>query len=825
MVSLFPKITATTGGQHLELAQVLAGIASGQWREAVEAVRQHEAGSDAYDAAKRALPYFTPSGTFERRAVGGLVEHSGFMSLDLDAKPNPDTDWTRVRTAIEADEHTYAVFTSTGGVGLCVIVPVPTTHHLASFRALEAYYAERFSVRIDQSCKDVSRARFVSYDPALRINEGAETFAELVEDTKPKTTPPRAQPVEPAAPVRDFEADKIAVAVGMIRDAVDGGKHKKVADAGYLLGGYIASGFVDEQRAFDALMSAVLAKENVTSVKNAEEAIRSGFRKGAEFPLLPTSTRLYVRERRAEGMGADAITAGLAAREGISSTLLAPAVSNIFLNVTPELLTFWKKKPTPKRDGYKLDLDRDKLLAWLHAEGFRAMPDGKDVLLLRVLDNIVFPMERPAIKHHVRAFVRTLPDEFDEDLTPDRIMDLLLTQLRGAFDQELLHLLEPLTGEFVRDRATSCYTFFENCWVETTAAGRTPRPYAELPGLIHASQRRTHPFVWLNDDAAKQCDFFTFTQRVTGDSAEPLSQLQRALGYLSHSYKDITNARCVIFMDKIGEVGKSSGGTGKGLLMQAVAQLVEVAELKGETFDLRDAFRYEEVSDTAKVVFFDEWRPQRNPLTVLFSEITGGLPINRKYQAKKTIPFKDSPKFSIATNDVVTGDDDSTLRRRVDIALTKRYSAEFTPKDEFGTGFFGEYWDSAEYNRFFNLALMWVQDYLANGLLLLHDESIAARGLVQDVGVTFHEFATDLWQLAQAQAAEGKDAPLWLDEVLEAYQKQTADKRLTAITLGKKMTQYGFVKVRNAARRYGDDKRFKTYFALPGQEEKLTLEL
>jgi hypothetical protein len=277
MVSLFPIITAKTGGQHLALAEVLAGIRSGQWAAQVEAVRQQPAGSEAYAEAKRHLPYFTPSGTFEPRAVAGLRQHSGFMSLDLDAKPNPDTDWNAVRAAIEADEHTYACFLSTGGVGLCVLVPVPTTHHLGSFRALEVYYAENFGVKIDQSCKDVSRARFVSYDPSLFLNEAADTFAEILEPTKP-SIPARAPLLEPVhlGPSAEVEERLIAIGVKMIRDAPDGGKYLGVRNAGHLVGGYVGSGFVDAGRAFEVLYSTLLAKENVADPKAAEKALRPG---------------------------------------------------------------------------------------------------------------------------------------------------------------------------------------------------------------------------------------------------------------------------------------------------------------------------------------------------------------------------------------------------------------------------------------------------------------------------------------------------------------------------------------------------------------------
>lgn len=820
MVSLFPQIKATTGGQRLPLGEVLAGIRSGQWAEQVEAVRAQEAGSPAYDEAKRALPYFTPSGTFERRAVGGLVQHSGFMSLDLDAKPNPTTDWDAVRAGIEADEHTYACFLSTGGVGLCVLVPVPTTHHLGSFRALEVYYAEHFGVKIDQSCKDVSRARFVSYDPNLFINEQAETFAEIVEPTKP-SIPARAPLLEPVhvGPSADVEERLIAVGVKMIRDAQDGGKYVQVRNAGHLVGGYVGSGFVDAGRAFDALYNALLGKENVADPKAAEKALRSGLEvSGPARPLLPDWLQLKVRRELRESsqsLGAVVEQASkIAATAHVPLAGVQAAVQAIAdeQKQQVEYLTFWHLVDGPKRDGPKrLQLSLDKFIEWLGGQGFRKhRSSGGTYATVRVEASVVSEVDRGQLFDHVLHYLTNLPFEVDGVYT-FQIRELVLAQERKLLDGNFLQALPTLDEDWLRDGPREAYYFFRNCWVTVAAQGIATAAYDSLPGQIWAEQVRAHDFVAIAPDAALQADFHQFTVNVSGGNADRLALLRASLGYLLHGYKEEQNAKCVIFVDEVATTGKPDGRTGKSLLIKAVGELVQVTTIAGATFRFEDSFRFQRISAATRLAYFDEWDGRRLPFKKLFTEITSEIAVNRKNHAEFTIPFSDSPKFAITTNDVVSGEGGSHEGRKIEIPLAPHYSARHTPKDDFGVGFFKEGWDKSEYNRFFNLALGWVQQFLAGGrqLTQLASAALDARKLEDSTSPEFLEFART--ELADQEA---RGNTLWAEDAYKEYLVYAgeSDRRFPMRRFYHWMGKLGYVRKRWKEIGYNRD---KSYFEKP----------
>jgi hypothetical protein len=64
------------------------------------------------------------------------------------------------------------------------MVKIPTIDHLGKFQALEKYFLEKYNVKIDGSCKNISRRFFVSYDKDLYLNKDSEIFAEIAHEEK-----------------------------------------------------------------------------------------------------------------------------------------------------------------------------------------------------------------------------------------------------------------------------------------------------------------------------------------------------------------------------------------------------------------------------------------------------------------------------------------------------------------------------------------------------------------------------------------------------------------------------------------------------------------
>lgn len=173
-ITIYPKITHTEGGHDKPLLDILGYIKTGRWKDKITQLRfeKAQAGKSArYKALKKDLPYFTTSGTFNKRCDEGLKEHSGFVAIDIDNIQNlPIT-----RKKIEADPYTFAVFISCSGNGLCAIIKINPESHYESFENLSIYYTQTLNIEIDHLA-DVSRPRFISFDPDLYLNTDSKLF-------------------------------------------------------------------------------------------------------------------------------------------------------------------------------------------------------------------------------------------------------------------------------------------------------------------------------------------------------------------------------------------------------------------------------------------------------------------------------------------------------------------------------------------------------------------------------------------------------------------------------------------------------------------------
>ena len=156
----------------------------------------------AVDALKKQLPGVTPSGRFKERKAEALIKYSGVVQADLDSLGE---QLVKVREKLKQSPHVFALFLSPTGDGLKAWFRASSdpAKHLESFRAVEKHVKERTGVQIDQSCKDIARLCFMSYDPHLYVNDNAVEITPLPEPEKPKATPPNG-------PVNLSERQRIA---------------------------------------------------------------------------------------------------------------------------------------------------------------------------------------------------------------------------------------------------------------------------------------------------------------------------------------------------------------------------------------------------------------------------------------------------------------------------------------------------------------------------------------------------------------------------------------------------------------------------------------
>ena len=214
--------------EHISISDFLNFVKYGKWKHLIEPIRI-EPDQKKRSNLKRNIPSLTISGVFEERKEENLLEHSGFICIDIDHF----TDKIQLLT----DQYTYALMKSASGGGLAVIVKIDKEKHKESFKWLQNYYYKFFGIVVDSAPSNVASLRFVSYDPEIYINEKSKKAKTLL------LTPKKVKSLPIILP-----QNKVGE---LVRECVDSGKdlapdYEKYRNLGFAL----ADGFGEDGRVY-----------------------------------------------------------------------------------------------------------------------------------------------------------------------------------------------------------------------------------------------------------------------------------------------------------------------------------------------------------------------------------------------------------------------------------------------------------------------------------------------------------------------------------------------------------------------------------------------
>jgi hypothetical protein len=179
--------------------------------------------------------------------------------------------------------------------------------------------------------------------------------------------------------------------------------------------------------------------------------------------------------------------------------------------------------------------------------------------------------------------------------------------------------------------------------------------------------------------------------------------LQQLMGYLLHDHRRKGDTDfCVILCDS------EAGGTGKGLLIQAIEKLTSVVKLDARNdrpdfspLDLSTATRVKVYNDITKTFNF----------AGVYNEITDGGSIRHMHRPPIGLSYHETWKVLITSNFPIRGADESDRRRQRVFDMTLFFNAENRVSQVFKHSFFDD-WDADDWNIFDNLMLQCVQAWL-----------------------------------------------------------------------------------------------------------------
>lgn len=164
-------ITNTKPCKNISLMNAYNFIKGNAYKKETASVRSGSTKAERDALKSKILPYITVSGIFSERKNAALIKYSGYIIIDLD-----HCDIT-LKDTLSGDSflNPALIFISPLGEGLKVCIAIEGAmfeNHSKYFTALRQYFWENYQLKIDEACKDVSRACFLCHDPEAYFSDG-----------------------------------------------------------------------------------------------------------------------------------------------------------------------------------------------------------------------------------------------------------------------------------------------------------------------------------------------------------------------------------------------------------------------------------------------------------------------------------------------------------------------------------------------------------------------------------------------------------------------------------------------------------------------------
>jgi hypothetical protein len=709
IVTIFQNIKETATPFHRDVSVVLGRIREGSSQDLVRKIRA-ESRKNERNELKRGLPAVCFSGTFNRRMDSALLEHSGLICLDFDGYENVRA-LLQDKEKISRDNYVYSVFISPSGNGLKVLVKIPADpdNHGLYFNALDRHFMSPY---FDKTSKNISRVCYESYDPLIHINENSSIWTTLEE---PEYREVSRNLDAPTIPITDENKIVEILVKWWTRKfpMIEGQRNHNV---------YVLAAAFNDYGVNKSLAQYVLNQYATSDFSTVEiqRTIDSAYRKVENF-----GTKYYEDEERVNAIRTK-IRRGVSRKEVASqladSELDSVTIESVINKIEDEQnrQVFWTKS-----DKGVVKIVHILFKQFLEESGFyKYCPEGsKNYVFVKVTNNLIDHTSEKEIKDYVLNHLLELDDVAIYNYFADNTR---------FFKDEFLSLLSTIDVYFIEDDKDSAYLYYRNCAVKVTKDDIILIDYLDLGGYVWKDHIIDRNFSLCK--VGEGCYFRRFVSNVCNKDEDRVGSMESTIGFLMHGYKNLSYCPAVILNDEVVS-DNPEGGTGKGIIMNALGKMKKVVTIDGKSFTFERSFAYQLVSADTQVLVFDDVR-RHFEFERLFSVVTEGLTLEKKNKDAIKIPFAKSPKIAITTNYAIKGAGNSFARRKWELELHQYYHKDFTPLDEFGKMMFGD-WDDDDWCEFDNYMVVCLKNYLASGLVKSRFVNLKIRQLSAE---TSHEF-------------------------------------------------------------------------------------
>ena len=733
-VTIFQNIRETETPFFKDVTYILQRIKEGKNQELVKKIRQEKNKTKRNDLKKN-LPAICFSGQFNKRSDSAIVEHSGLICLDFDGYPKKK-DLLEDKERFQKNKFIYSVFVSPSGNGLKVLVKIPADqdNHSKYFNSLKKEFDSAY---FDTTSKNLSRVCYESYDRLLHINPNSSLWDKIEE-----------LEYEEKSIIKDVPLLKITDENKIIEiltkwwqqkyPMVEGQRNQNV---------YVLARALNEFGVGKNIASFVCNQYESSDFPKREiqTTIDSAYRNAADFGTKfyeDTETINEIKQRVKRGDSKKDIR-----RDLQNTDIEIDDIEAVIENAEKdEDQKFWTKNEKGTIKIVPLLFKK-----YLEDNGFyKYCPEcSKNYVFVKVTNNLIDHTSEKEIKDFVLGTLYHY-----EDVS---IYNYFAEQTR-FFREEFLTLLGTIDIYFIADSKYSSYLYYRNCAVQVKKNEVVAIDYMDLGGYVWKDHVIDRAY---KECETFECDYKTFVENISAKNPVRTTSMESTIGFLMHGHKNLSYCPAVILNDEVIS-DNPEGGTGKGIFMNALSHMKKLVTIDGKAFDFAKSFAYQLVSADTQILCFDDVKKYFD-FERLFSVVTEGLTLEKKNKDAIKIPFNKSPKIAITTNYAIKGAGNSFQRRKWELELYQHYSKNFTPQDEFGRLFFGD-WDDDEWCVFDNYMIQCLQLYLKEGLIQSEFVNLKIRQLSAETSHDFIEWC-GLLEGAQPNQKLIPDTRIYMNEM------------------------------------------------------------
>lgn len=382
---------------------------------------------------------------------------------------------------------------------------------------------------------------------------------------------------------------------------------------------------------------------------------------------------------------------------------------------------FFTQKYNKKSDEWSYVYSHLKVKKWLESEGFFKSLRGDNVLYYKEKSNILEPYLDVQIKDVVLVKSKDLEPQLNNEVVKQ------FSRSHSSFIQTL-ETKEIKNPPFTKGLS---WLFYKNGALKITPDNAELIPYKKLDFKIYKDDIKDREF--------KKCDDVSVFSQFVDKVCDKPDSLKSSIGYLLTPYKNPSTPKYIILNDaSCSADSEASGGTGKGLISEAIGYSTNLNSVDGKQFNTNPQFVFQSCKVGDRVFHIEDVQATFKT-EILNVACDKGVEVQKKGKTPYKLSKSESPKILVDTNYILEGVGSTFRRRAHNVYLTGVYNENFTPADDFGHLFY-EDWDTEEWLKFDNYVVSCAKLYLTKGLIKQDHETEKNQLFLKSTNLSFVDY-------------------------------------------------------------------------------------